>query len=81
MSKKNYQFYVVTYLIKWVTTSWTDVTTICPRNSDPSWIVSYYMKLVATSWTHSMKIAQDVLYIMLTLYFGFLNCQSYAYLM
>ena len=42
--------YIVTYHIKWVTTSWTDrrynsgtYCTICPRNSDPFYIVTYCM--------------------------------------
>ena len=40
-------FYVVTYNIKWVTTSWTHstthttVSTVCPRSSNPFQIVSY----------------------------------------
>ena len=32
-------FYIVSYYIKWGTTSWTH--SICPRSSDPLYIVSY----------------------------------------
>ena len=44
-------FHIVTYYIKWGTTSWT--YTVCPRSSDPFYIVTYYIKWVTTSWTYS----------------------------
>ena len=47
-------FYVVSYCITWVTTSWTH-STVCPGSSDPFYAVSYCIKWVTTSWTHSMK--------------------------
>jgi len=31
----------------------SNLSTICPRSSDPFYIVSYYIKWVTTSWTHS----------------------------
>ena len=39
-------FYVVTYYIKWVTTSWT---------YSSKHELSDYIKLVTASWTHSSK--------------------------
>ena len=60
-------FYIVTYYIKWVTTSWTyskyiDTnlfsnfklhTTVCPGSSDQFYIVTSYIKWVTTYWTYS----------------------------
>ena len=33
-------FYIVTYFIKWVTTSWTYSTTVCPRISNPLYVLN-----------------------------------------
>ena len=37
-----YPFYILSYYLKWVTTSWTH--TVCRGSSDPFYIVTYYIK-------------------------------------
>ena len=63
-------FYIVSYYIKWVTTSWTYSSrtypcvdknqhpkhTICSRSLDLIYIVSYYINWVTTSWTYSLWV-------------------------
>ena len=38
---------------KWQLKYISQLTIMCPRSSDPSYIVTYYIKLVTTSWTYS----------------------------
>ena len=55
-------FYIVTYYMKWVTTSWTnstDTATVCQRSSAPLYIVTYYIKWVTNSLTHITTAAPD----------------------
>ena len=44
--RSSYPFYITTYYIKWVTTSWT-------HSSYPIYIVIHYVKWVTTSWKYS----------------------------
>ena len=48
--RSSYPFYMVSYYIKWVTTSWTH-STICPRSSDPFYRVTYCIKCITASRT------------------------------
>ena len=46
-------FYIVTCYIKWVTTSWTDGTTLRRRSNDPFYQVTHYITWGTASRTHS----------------------------